>query len=485
MKERLSDWIKRNRTLIGIYGASILFMLLCVIGVRYERPWVAYSVFVLIGLYLICMKTETCLYLLAFLTPLSVNISEKVPDVAFNMSIPSEPLLICLMLLFLWKVLWEKRYPRYPRAILRHPISIALYIYLGWLFITSCFSTLPMVSFKHLLSKLWFILPCYFYLAEQIYRKERNAFRFLLCYAIGLGIVVCITTVKHIQLGAVEKVAYWVMSPYYNDHTAYGAILVFFTCILSGFIFNREEKISVRRTAAILLCIVLAGLYLSFSRAAWLSLVIASGVFVLALWRVKFRNIFIVSVCMAAFIGFFADDILYNLNKNETESSKNLVEHLQSMSNISTDASNVERINRWTSAIEMFKQRPFLGWGPGTYQFQYAPFQNPRYKTIITTNSGDGGNAHSEYLGLMAETGFPGPLFLILLIACCLSAGLKVFHDRTQTYSTRTACCVCVLALVSYFAHGFFNNFLDTEKLAVPVFAAMAVIAAMDARRTV
>ena len=39
---------------------------------------------------------------------------------------------------------------------------------------------------------------------------------------------------------------------------------------------------------------------------------------------------------------------------------------------------------------------------------------------------------------------------------------------------------VCTVALVSYFAHGFFNNFLDTDKLAVPVFAAMAVIAALD-----
>lgn len=481
MKERISAWIKDKRTLIGIYGASILFILLCVAGVCYERPWIAYSVFVLIGIYLICMKTAFCLYLLAFITPLSVNISEKIPDVAFNMSIPSEPLLICLMLLFLWEVLWKKHY---PKEILRHPVSIALYIYIAWLCITACFSTLPMISFKHLLSKLWFILPCYFFLAEQIYQDRRNALRFLFCYALGLCTVVCITTVKHIQLGAIEKVAYWVMSPYYNDHTAYGAILVFFSCILPGFIFNKEVKPQLRKIAAVMLCIVLTGLYLSFSRAAWLSLVIAVGVFFLALWRIKFRNILIVSACIAAFIGFFADDILYKLNKNESESSQNLVEHLQSMSNISTDASNVERINRWTSAIEMFKQRPFLGWGPGTYQFQYAPFQNPRYKTIITTNSGDGGNAHSEYLGLMAETGFPGPLVLLVLIACSLTTGLKVFHDCRESAYARIVCCVCVLALVSYFTHGFFNNFLDTEKLAVPVFGSMAVLSAMDAKRT-
>ena len=477
--EKLRQRFKNHKTPWGILAASLLFMAVCVVGVRYERPWVAYSVFLFIGIYLVCMHTEACLYLTALITPLSVNISEKIPDVAFNMSIPSEPLLICLMLLFLWKIIWTKDY---PKELLRHPISIALYVYLAWLLIASCASTMPLVSFKHWLSKLWFIIPCYFYLAKEIRQNERNAARFLLCYAIGLGIVVCITTVKHIRLGAVEKVAYWVMSPYYNDHTAYGAVLVFFSCLLPGFIAYRKESGHIRRLAALLWLIGMIGLYLSFSRAAWLSLGIAIAVLALALFRIRFRTVLLTGTALAVCAVFFADDILYRLNKNDTESSQNLVEHLQSMSNISSDASNVERINRWAAALSMFKEKPFLGWGPGTYQFQYAPFQHPRYKTIITTNAGDGGNAHSEYLSLLSETGFIGPLLLLWLIGCCLSAGLKVFHRKDAPLSRRIACIVCVLALCSYFAHGFFNNFLDTEKLAVPVFAAMAVIAALDSK---
>ena len=34
--------------------------------------------------------------------------------------------------------------------------------------------------------------------------------------------------------------------------------------------------------------------------------------------------------------------------------------------NVSTDASNLERINRWNCAIRMYAERPFLGHGPGT-----------------------------------------------------------------------------------------------------------------------
>ena len=52
---------------------------------------------------------------------------------------------------------------------------------------------------------------------------------------------------------------------------------------------------------------------------------------------------------------------------NEQESS-DFYEHIQSITTISSDASNVERINRWSSAVSMFKERPFWFWN-GTYQF--------------------------------------------------------------------------------------------------------------------
>src|SRR5690625_5696182 len=64
-----------------------------------------------------------------------------------------------------------------------------------------------------------------------------------------------------------------------------------------------------------------------------------------------------------------SQDIIFNyLESNESESRGDYVEHLESISNVSTDASNLERINRWNSAVAMWQERPFVGWGPGTYQ---------------------------------------------------------------------------------------------------------------------
>ena len=37
-----------------------------------------------------------------------------------------------------------------------------------------------------------------------------------------------------------------------------------------------------------------------------------------------------------------------------------------------------------------------------------------------------------------------------------------------------------ILAFFSYFVHGFLNNFLDTDKLAVPVWSTAALIVVLD-----
>ena len=123
--------------------------------------------------------------------------------------------------------------------------------------------------------------------------------------------------------------------------------------------------------------------------------------------------------------------LIYNLEKNESESSGKFSEHIESMANITSDASNTERINRWKCAYRMFKEKPIFGWGPGTYVFQYAPFQFSYDRTIISTNFGDLGNAHSEYLGPLSESGLLGMISFMLVVFMAFRTGYKVFHKAT------------------------------------------------------
>ena len=171
------------------------------------------------------------------------------------------------------------------------------------------------------------------------------------------------------------------------------------------------------------------------------------------------------------------------MEKNNQQSSDKLSEHVESISNVSSDASNLERLNRWSSAWRMFQERPIFGWGPGTYMFQYAPFQMSDEQTIISTNSGNMGNAHSEYIGPLAESGLFGMLTFLILVATVFTKGSMLYHRLPQG-ELKTVVLLTLLGLFTYVAHGLLNNYLDTDKLSVPFWGFIAIIVAIDVYHT-
>jgi O-antigen ligase len=463
----------KNKYLFFVLALCFGFIAVCAYGVYSEHLWMPYLVFGVIGVYILVFHLEKFFYLMALIVPFSIELKELQPGVSFGFSLPSELMLAGMTVLFLVRIALDNSY---PLIITKHKISLVILFYLFWLFLTSISSTLPEVSFKFFAAKLWFIVPVYFLFAQYMKKDIRSAVRFLLCYATGLAVVICITTYKHMGLPDV-RAAYWVMSPFYNDHTAYGAILAFFISILSVMPFMKSLSKWQRRYALILLVPVIVGLYLSFSRAAWLSVVIASGLCIVLLLKIRIRLVFLSIITLAVLFFSFQTEIMNRLSKNTQDSSAgNFVEHIQSATNITSDASNIERLNRWSAALKMFREKPVLGWGAGTYQFNYASYQNPAYRTIITTNAGTGGNAHSEYFGPLCETGVIGLVSVLLLITTSLWTGIRTFR-KAKRQELRLLSLMSVLALTTYFCHGILNNFLDTEKLAIPVFGAMAIIA--------
>lgn len=386
--------------------------------------------------------------------------------------------MITLTLVFFARILYDLSI---KREFLKHPISIAIFVYLGWMLFTCFTSVRPVISLKFFASKVWFITSCYWFFMQLVDDDLKNAVRYFNCYALGLAIIVIIVTYEHALSGFDEHYAHYVMSPFYNDHTAYGAALAFMLPLTVGFIFLPGNKLQHYIFYIVISLILLTGFYLSYSRAAWISLVAAVGVLIILKLRIKLSWLVAGGLVIGGLLFFYADDILYKMSRNSQDSSGNFVEHIQSMSNISTDASNMERINRWVAAFGMIKEKPVFGWGPGTYQFEYAPFQSGYYRTIISTDFGDGGNAHSEYIGPCAETGIPGALTVIAIVIVFLVIGIKTYiYSEDKTLKLLALC--MTLSLISYYVHGFLNNFLDTDKLSVIVWAAMAVLTVCDVK---
>ncbi len=459
--------------LIWVYTLSILFIAFNSYLIIKEFYWGALIPVILFITLLYLVSLDKVILLITFLTPLAINIRNV--DAGLGVSLPTEPLMAGVLIFFIIKVLYEGRY---EKKILKHPITLAILFNLTWIFFTSITSELPIVSIKFLLSRLWFVVPFYFF-AVLIFKKFRNIKLFIWLYIIPFLGVIGYTIYNHYLRGFDEESGHWVMTPFYNDHTAYGAILAIFIPILFAFVFNKKYSIGLRTISFIVFAIFIVAIILSYSRAAWISLIVAIGVSILVLLKIRFRWVFLSLVLIVGLFITFQQQIFDKLEQNRQDSSANFMEHVESITNISSDASNLERINRWQSALRMFHERPFWGWGPGTYQFLYAPFQRSKEKTIISTNAGDLGNAHSEYIGPLAESGVLGMLSVALIFGLAIYYGLKI-HKYSNDYEVKLLSLGIVIGLISYFTHGFLNDFLDTDKASVPVWGFIAILVALD-----
>ncbi len=405
-----------------------------------------------------------------FLAPLSVELSRFAGELPFDISLPTEPLILVFLLVMLSGKLLNGSL---NRKLLYHPLTLAVIFYLVWLVITTVTSTMPVVSLKFLLVRLGYVLMFYF-LAVEIFRRRENIHGFLWCYIIGLSLVIIYTMYNHAGYGFLsQRAAHWVVRPFYNDHTAYGAALAMFIPVLLFAPLKRKWH------TAVLVLVFIVALVFSYSRAAWLSVGAAFLIWLVITLRIRFATLVTFTIIAGGLVFMLRDDIVREMEKNRQDSSANFREHIRSMTNITSDASNLERINRWKAALAMYRERPVLGWGPGTYMFNYAPFQFSYDRTIISTNFADGGDTHSEYLGPLSETGLPGMLSFILVAAIALYTGFRLLI-RLERRKDRLLVKGILLGLVTYLVHGTLNNFLHSDKAAIPFWGFLAVLAAMD-----
>jgi O-antigen ligase len=430
---------------------------------------------ILFIVYTALFHLQNLVFFLAFAAPLSITLQDLGLTQGPNLSLPTEPIMAGIMLIY---ILNSFTVNFADKRFLRHTVTNIIILQLTWMLVTTISSTDLLVSVKYLISRLWFIFSCYI-IIPHLFRNKNNIPRFVFAYASALAIVVCYTTVIHARYNFSVKSADWVVSPFYNDHTAYGAALAMFIPVLASFLFLKNLTRSQKIFSAGLLVLFIFAIIISYARAGWLSLAIAVAIFATILLKIRFRTLVITLVTGGILFFTFQTEILLVLDRNSTDSEGGFENNIASVSNISTDASNLERINRWSSAIRMWEEKPYLGWGPGTYMFKYAPYQLSRELTIISTNFGTNGNAHSEYLGPLAEQGIPGLLFVLILLLYSTALGYRLVYSLAER-EARLLCLGIFLGLMTYFVHGFFNNFLDTDKLSLPFWAFLAALVCFD-----
>ncbi len=466
---QLSQLQSRN-----IFALAILVVLATFYCFINEKELYLISIPIILFICISIVKPDFIWYSIGFLTPLSVNPAD-VDLGKISLALPTEPLFIILIILFVSQLILKKDM---DMKMFYHPFSILIFAYLGWMLLTCFTSVDKLVSLKYFISKFWFIVPAYF-LTYYYFVDRKKIVIFYTGFIVAMVIVCSFNTIHLMTYGFEDKPSQWTMQPFFKSHAVLGAVIAMCLPLNLGLMRYNKGKAVKQLGFFFILIIMVTCLVITYSRAAWLSVIPSILMYISFKFKIPFK--FLISVVLVGLVALLIniDSVIRNLETNEVASSDDLAENVESISNISTDASNLERINRWACAIDMWKAKPLFGFGPGTYMTEYAPFQLSGNYTEISTNSGDVGNSHSEYLGPLSEQGLLGGLLFVAIMLFCVYYSYVTYYKATDL-KDRIIISAAACGLISYLTHGFLNNFLDMDKAAVLFWSMISVLVVYD-----
>lgn len=197
--------------------------------------------------------------------------------------------------------------------------------------------------------------------------------------------------------------------------------------------------------AATILIVNCACLRYTGSRGAWIGFVVMGFAFLILMWYWRKNDLppFWRKWSLPIALGGLTALLVVAVATVEP-----LRERVASIVQIRADSSNNYRMNVWMSALDMVRDRPILGIGPGNDVFNkiYPLYQRPRYSAL---------SAYSVPLEIAVETGLIGLTAFAWLLLTILTQGwlqLRKLRDsgNLQGYWLIAA----IAAIVGMMAHG-------------------------------
>ena len=423
----------------------------------------------LTALYAGWQQPKLVFYSLLFTLPFSI---EYAVTAFLSTDLPDEPLMLFTGLLAVAGLFYQRNL--FPRSVLAGPVFLLLVLSLGWTLLTALFSTDPLLSFKYLLAKGWYLAA--FVLAPLVFLRTRKDMAIAgIVLAVPMALVTLLTLARHSFLGFQFATINEALAPFFRNHVNYSAMLV---CMLPvwGVIRSGAVSRSIRRWSGIVLALLLAAVFFSYARGAWLAL--AAGLFALFLLRRNGLFAGFIACVLLATLSFFwlskGDRYLrFAHDYRTTIFHENFSEHLVATYRLK-DVSTAERFYRWVAGVRMVGDRPLTGYGPNTFYDQYKPYAIPAFRTWVSDNK-DRSTVHNYFLLLLIEQGIPGlVLFLCLLGALFYYTQLYYRQTRDPFWKRILAANAMILAMLVVV--NFLSDLIETDKVGSLFYLCVAVV---------
>ncbi|MGC9503343.1 IctB family putative bicarbonate transporter [Baaleninema sp.] len=135
------------------------------------------------------------------------------------------------------------------------------------------------------------------------------------------------------------------------------------------------------------------------------------------------------------------------------------------------DSSNNFRINVWAAVVDMIRDRPLIGIGPGNDAFNkiYPLFMRPKYTAL---------SAYSVLLEIAVETGFIGLFCFLWLLLVTVDRGIVEIQRLRQTRDRSAFWLMASLsAMAGFMAHGLFDTVWYRPQINILWWLSVAIVA--------
>ncbi len=222
-----------------------------------------------------------------------------------------------------------------------------------------------------------------------------------------------------------------------------GAYLAVAIPITMSLVMLKRKKMRYRILNIVAFMIMGFALYLTFSRGAWLGVLI--GILVLFLLFIQamkkvvvFRLLLVGSVFLLILLAGIKHTNLINNRRNTIQ----------------------WRIGVWEDSLKMVKERPLFGRGVNTFMREFESYRRDK--------GCDPTYAHNSYLQLLVETGMAGLLsFLWIIYRLFYTVISKIKNECPNNEEMRVISIGLIAGLISFLVHSFFDNHMYSLQLSV------------------
>ena len=176
---------------------------------------------------------------------------------------------------------------------------------------------------------------------------------------------------------------------------------------------SRFEK-KLKQAAAFSVLGTLVGLICNKSRGAWLTELLVVPIATFQYLKQNKKHMLAVVAMFLGVLGFML-------------SSPQYVKRIQSITNITTNVSNRDRILVWKSAEKMIRDHPVTGVGIERFQKHYKKYKYKQERQNL-------GHSHNNFIHTTVESGITGLAGLIYFLGFCLHKSLRNYRKNKNPY---------------------------------------------------